>query len=532
MACGDLIAALTGQYELQVVQSHLTRTARGEFRPETRYITMRSARDAVPLLLLILLGCADSTLPTLDSRPVASVAVTPTERTVRVGDTLTVVATPRDASGKPLTGRLVAWESDAAVVAAISPRGVVTAVAPGLAHIAAVSEGKRGTTTITVTARQAPVATVTVMPTRPLLETGDVDLMRVTVADATGQPLDDRVVTWTTSDPNVATVSATGTVVARRAGPVTVTATSEGRSGTAAILVSTPPSADLLVQRYVVDTTELVIVGTATGSEPIITRVGSRMPARRPSVAPDGQRIVFAASTIADGNFIEDLFAIDRDGTGLARLTTAEGFDDMPAWSPVPGSDRIAFVHSDAATARTDIWVMRGDGAYAQNLTFDIPGDDVLRGDPAWSPNGEWIAFTQNRATRGPGRGSIWLVRADGSAKRQLTLGDGDELDLHPSWSPDGSQIAFTRGSLAIVTVPTGNVERIPVLGVVSSPTWSPDGRHIAFAWQPATSPSLRWDVYTVRPDGSDMRRRATEPGRLGSLTNPTWIRRMPAVTQ
>jgi Tol biopolymer transport system component len=494
---------------------------------------MRSARDAIPLLLLLILSaCADTTRPTLDWKRVASVAVSPTERALRIGDTLTVVATPRDASGTPLPGRAIAWESDAASVATISSGGVVTAVAPGLAHIAAVSEGKRGISTITVTTRQAPVATVTVAPTRPLLEAGDVDLMRVTVVDSTGQPVEDRVVTWTTSDPNVATVSATGTLVARRPGPVTVTATSEGRSGTAALVVSTPPSADLLVQRYVVDTTELVIVGTATGSEPIITRVGTRIPARRPAVAPDGHRIAFAVSAIADGVFIEDLFAIGRDGTGLTRLTSAEGFDDMPTWSPVPGSDRIAFVHSDAATARTDIWVMRGDGSYAQNLTHDIPGDDVARGDPAWSPNGQWIAFTQNRATRGPGRGSIWLVRADGSAKRQITLGDGEDLDLHPSWSPDGSQIVFTRGGLAIVSVPTGVVERIPVLGAVSSPSWSPDGRHIAFAWQPATAPSLRWDVYTVRPDGSDMRRRATEPGRLGSLSNPTWIRRMPEVTQ
>jgi hypothetical protein len=458
--------------------------------------------------------------------------VSPGDHTLRVGDTVRVVATTRDAAGNPLTGRAIAWESDAALVATIDERGVVTAVAPGVAHVAAVSEGKRGAGTVTVTTRQAPVATVTVAPTRSRLETGDVDLMRVTVADSVGQPLEDRVVTWTTSDPNVATVSATGTVVARKMGQIVVTATSEGRSGTATLVIDAPPSADLLVQRYVVDTTELVIVGTASGSEPIVTRVGSRMPARRPAVSPDGTRIVFAVTTIADGYFIEDLFAMDRDGTGLARLTTAVGVDDVRAWSPVPGADRIAFVHSDAATARTDIWVMRGDGAYAQNLTWDIPGDDVLRGDPAWSPDGKWIAFTQNRATRGPGRGSIWLVRADGSAKRQLTLGDGDDLDLHPSWSPDGSQIAFTRGGLATVTVPTGAVERVPVLGAVSSPTWSPDGRHIAFAWQPATSPSLRWDVYTVRPDGSDMRRRATEPGRLGSLTNPTWIRRMPAVTQ
>jgi hypothetical protein len=486
----------------------------------------------VLVLLFTMLACADKPLPTVVSVPVASVVVSPIEQAMRVGDTLAIVATPRDADGKPLTGRVVTWQSDAALVATVNQRGVVTAVAPGVAHVGAVAEGKHGTTTITVSARVAPVATVTVAPTRPLLETGDVDLMRVTVADSTGQPLEGRVVTWATSDPNVATVTATGTVVARSAGPVIITATSEGKSGRATLVVDVPPAADLLVQRYVVDTTELVIVGTATGSEPTVTRVGSRMPARRPAVAPDGQRIVFAVSTIADGEFIEDLFAVNRDGSGLTRLTTSEGPDEMPAWSPIPGANRIAFVHGDAATARYDIWVMRGDGSQPQNLTADIPGDDVLRGDPAWSPDGQWIAFTQTRAARGPGRGSIWLVRADGSEKRQLTLGPGDDLDLHPTWSPDGSRIAFTRDGLAIVSVATGAIVRVGVPGGVATPEWSPDGRHIAFAWQPAITPSLRWDVYTVRPDGSDMRRRATEPGRLGSLTNPTWIRRMAQVTR
>lgn len=54
-------------------------------------------------------------------------------------------------------------------------------------------------------------------------------------------------------------------------------------------------------------------------------------------------------------------------------------------------------------------------------------------------------------------------------------------------------------------------------------PAWSPDGRHIAFAWLPSEPGSGVWQLYTVRPDGTGMRLRTTDPA-WGGGASPAWI--------
>jgi Tol biopolymer transport system component len=364
-----------------------------------------------------------------------------------------------------------------------------------------------------------PVASVTVVADRALFEPGDTESLRVTVSDAAGHPLEDRVLVWTSSDTSVATVSAAGIVTTHEAGLVAITATSEGKNGLVRLAVSDPPSADLLYQRAGSDNDGIFVVGTRRGSVP--TRVQQALVSRRPSASPDGDRIAFAASVFEEAN--DDIFIIDRTGANLRRLTTAEGWDDMPAWSPIPESRLIAYVHRDAETARDDIWVVRDDGANARNITADLPAE-LARGEPAWSPDGQWIAFTQSNTTAGSRAGGLWIMRVNGTSKRQLTNHPSGGFDLHPSWSPDGRQIVFARDGLAIVTVATGDVTHLTLPGVATAPAWSPDGRHIAFAWQ-STAPGLgAWDLYTVHPDGSDMRQRAAAVARLGNTVSASWI--------
>ena len=370
-----------------------------------------------------------------------------------------------------------------------------------------------------------PVATVTVIADRRLFEPGDTEALRATAVDAAGRPLEGRAIVWTSSDTSVATVGTSGTVFAREAGLVSITATSEGQSGFVRLAVTDPPSADLLYQRAGSDTNGIFVLTPRPASIP--TRVHETPVSHRPAASPDGSKIAFATSMIStNGEVINDIFIVDRNGTNLRRLTTEEGWDDMPAWSPIPESRLIAYVHADAATARDDIWVRRDDGTAARNLTSDLPAD-LTRGEPAWSPDGQWIAFTQSSTTRAS-RSSLWIMRVNGTAKRQLTANPGDSFDQHPSWSPDGQRIVFGRDGLAIVTVATGSVVRLTIPGVAKAPAWSPDGRHIAFAQQ-TTEPGLgSWDIYTVHPDGSDMRRRAAAVARMGNTVEPSWIGSIP----
>jgi uncharacterized protein YjdB len=95
---------------------------------------------------------ASITVSCLAPPPVASVTVSPPSATVEVGQTAQLTATPKDASGTPLTGRVVTWSSSDSGVARVSATGLVTGRAAGSATITATSEGKTGTSAVAVTA--------------------------------------------------------------------------------------------------------------------------------------------------------------------------------------------------------------------------------------------------------------------------------------------------------------------------------------------------------------------------------------------
>ena len=153
--------------------------------------------------------------------------------------------------------RPVTWTSSTPAVATVDANGLVTAVtAGGPVTITATSEGKSGTSSITVTL--APVNTVTVTPPTASLVLGVTPTQQLTaVLKDVNLNVLSRPVTWTSSNPAVATVDANGLVTAVAAGgPVTITATSEGKSGTSSITVTlapvntvtvTPPTATLVL---------------------------------------------------------------------------------------------------------------------------------------------------------------------------------------------------------------------------------------------------------------------------------------------
>jgi uncharacterized protein YjdB len=168
--------------------------------------------------------------------PVAAVTVSPTTASVLSGQTVQLTATPRDANGTPLSGRVVTWTSVNPAIATVSAAGLVTGVAAGPATITATSEGKSGTAAVTVS--NVPVASVVVSPTAANVSVGGTVQLSATPTDAAGAVLTGRVVTWTSVNPAIATVSAAGLVTGVAAGSATITATSEGKSGTAAVTVT------------------------------------------------------------------------------------------------------------------------------------------------------------------------------------------------------------------------------------------------------------------------------------------------------
>jgi uncharacterized protein YjdB len=164
------------------------------------------------------------------------VTVTPATATIAPGQTVQLTATPKDGSGNPLSGRVVTWASSAPAVASVNGSGLVTGVAVGSATITATSEGQSGIAAITVAI--VPVASVTVTPATATIAPGQTVQLTATPKDGSGNPLSGRVVTWASSALAVASVNGSGLVTGVAVGSATITATSEGQSGTAAVTVA------------------------------------------------------------------------------------------------------------------------------------------------------------------------------------------------------------------------------------------------------------------------------------------------------
>jgi uncharacterized protein YjdB len=184
-------------------------------------------------------GKSGLALVTVNPIPVASVHLSQTSRSMLVGESFQLSAEPRDASGGPLPGRPITWTSNNPQVAVVNAGGLVTALAPGGAIITAAAEGKSAVAAITVAV--VPVASVDVQPDSAGLVAGQTTQLQGHPRDSAGGVLRGRVVLWSTSSAQVATVTSTGVVTAIAPGRATITGASEGASGSAVITVNPRP---------------------------------------------------------------------------------------------------------------------------------------------------------------------------------------------------------------------------------------------------------------------------------------------------
>ncbi|HZB45254.1 MAG TPA: protein kinase [Pyrinomonadaceae bacterium] len=216
-----------------------------------------------------------------------------------------------------------------------------------------------------------------------------------------------------------------------------------------------------------------------------------------PASVAAGLASVLVAGLLAWPFFKEDPAGPDWSRATHTQLTDQAGTEFYPSLAP----DGRSFVYASKDGDDYDIFWQRVGGKNPTPLTKDSPSDDT---QPAFSPDGERIAFRSERAPAG-----VYVMEATGENARRVSEGG-----FQPSWSPDGREVVYcdaghdlpttrntTPSALWVVNVETG-AKRMLVRQDAMQPAWSPHGQRVAFWFMP---PGVgRRDIATVSRDGGD----------------------------
>jgi eukaryotic-like serine/threonine-protein kinase len=195
------------------------------------------------------------------------------------------------------------------------------------------------------------------------------------------------------------------------------------------------------------------------------------------------------------------------------QLTNQPGTEFFPTFTP----DGKSFVYASGPDGNHDLYEQRVGGKNARLLTPNSHSDES---QPAFSPDGQLIAFRSNREPAG-----VYVMEPTGENARLVIAGC-----RHPSWSPDGKEIVCSTrsqsvpenrntipSSLWIAEVATG-AKRLLCENDAMQPSWSPGGARIAFWFMP---PGVgRSDIATISRNGGEIQV-VTQDG--STNWNPIW---------
>jgi TolB protein len=196
----------------------------------------------------------------------------------------------------------------------------------------------------------------------------------------------------------------------------------------------------------------------------------------------------------------KEVYVVGMDGQEMRKLTDNRSYNLFPRWSP--DGNWLAYT-----SFRTGSPVI-----YLRSVATGVEKVIVRSGDAkapgAFSPDGEWLYYSVSL----DGNSDIQRVRVVGGGTEKVVGGWG--LEVSPALSPDGRRLAFVSdrsGSPQVYVKTLGSTEEVRIsqgLGYATSPSWAPVGNRIAFTARSGG----RFAIYTVAPDGSDLRVTASAP--------------------
>jgi hypothetical protein len=364
----------------------------------------------------------------------------------------------------------------------------------------------------TVTAGNAPLGSVQIGLTGVLLFTG-VEVARAVMADTAGH------FTFAQLAPGTYTVTATAPGFACVSPTLPIQANENGRADISCsedVVQPPPPATAPPTGKIAFERAGRILVVDPDGRNAVTLIDGLA-----PSWSTDGRKLVFQRPGCLDrslppGADCDDVWRVNADGSGPSPITSYEWVRDQdPVWSP--DGFKVAFVRFVHGPDQSYLVVSNADPPSA------LWSEAVLSAwwpisRPTWSPDGARIAFTCEGGLPPRSGFDICVV----SSGRNIGYSGGgldvDKLmndswnDSDPAWSPDGAWIAFStdrdspdgRSYVALIG-PDGRGFTRLVPG--RRPAWSPDGSRIVFVGE-ADTPGL----YLMNADGSGLTRITDDP--------------------
>jgi hypothetical protein len=189
----------------------------------------------------------------------------------------------------------------------------------------------------------------------------------------------------------------------------------------------------------------------------------------------------------------DSLVTLNPDGSGMRTIWSAPGAADVlsaPAWSP--DGNQIAFALADAQHGGR---IVVHDLATGQLRAVTDHSADVRDSDPSWTPDGSGILFTRSATIDGTAGYTLAFVPVRAGVDPPQPPFVFDPLGLHVALSPDGARLAVvaeSSGGLGVAPVPGPGSLTPLATTALGTPAWSPDATRLAFADGDASSAHLQ----------------------------------------
>jgi Tol biopolymer transport system component len=211
-----------------------------------------------------------------------------------------------------------------------------------------------------------------------------------------------------------------------------------------------------------------------------------------------------AALFVASRRGAQPVAAVTGSLPEVRRLVGANaGYSSEPSLSP----DAQAVAYVSDKSGPLEIYVV---GLAAGSREIAITSDGQQNVQPAWSPDGQWIAYWSR------GRGGIWIVPATGGTARQVS-----DTGSEPAWSPDSQQLVYSsysgsfavQANLWVVRRDGADRHALTQIGMPNGghhqPAWSHNGKFVVFS---VVDPAVKSSLWVVPTSGGPPR----QLGRLG----------------